>query len=76
MDTQLLRTFVVVSQTGSVTQAAEDLGYSQPGLTRQLRTLERHLGCTLFVRGTRPLTLTQAGRHRLLLADGPTDATA
>ncbi|MDR3069015.1 MAG: LysR family transcriptional regulator [Cellulomonas sp.] len=69
MEMRLLRTFVIVSRTGSITKAAVELGYSQPGITHQLKMLERHLGCILFVRDVRPLTLTPVGRRRLAVAE-------
>ena len=69
MELQLLRTFVIVSRTGSITKAAATLGYSQPGISHQLKLLERYLGCTLFVRDVRPLKLTPCGRRRLTVAE-------
>ena len=36
MDLQLLRAFLAVAELGSVSAAAEDIGYSQPGLSQLL----------------------------------------
>jgi molybdate transport repressor ModE-like protein len=53
-----------VADEGSVAAAARLLGYSQPGVSQQLATLERLLGSRLVERrpGTREATLTEAGR--------------
>jgi DNA-binding transcriptional LysR family regulator len=61
MDIQLLRTFVVVAEVGSVTLAARRLGYTQPGLSQRIRTLERTVGCRLFVRRPSGMALTEEG---------------
>ncbi|GAB3681260.1 LysR family transcriptional regulator [Angustibacter aerolatus] len=61
MDLTLLRAFVRVSDTGSVSAAAALLGYSQPGISQQIHTLERRLGCRLFQRGDGGLQLTHQG---------------
>ncbi len=65
---RLVRAFVVVADTGSVSEAAQRLGYSQPAVTRQIKELERVTGCQLFERGGLPLHLTDAGRARLPVA--------
>jgi LysR family transcriptional regulator, low CO2-responsive transcriptional regulator len=54
----------------SFTRAAEDMGVSQPTLTRQVRALETDYGVTLFERNTRRLRLTQEGWQLLELARG------
>lgn len=56
-----LRTFVRVVDAGSVGRAAEDLGVTQPALSRQLRDLEHDVGVQLLDRGTRGATPTVAG---------------
>jgi DNA-binding transcriptional LysR family regulator len=58
----LFRTFVRTVETGSFTAVARDLNSSQPTISRQIATLEDHLGCLLFQRTTRTLTLTDDGR--------------
>lgn len=68
METRLLRAFVVVAQTGTISAAADLLGYSQSTLSRQLVALEKELGCVLFARDTKPMTLTRAGQERLAAA--------
>ena len=62
MDLQLLRAFLAVAEAGSVSAAAEQLGYSQPGLSHRIQTLERELGAVLFRRHGNGMTLTREGQ--------------
>ncbi len=67
MDIRTLKYFLAVAQEENITKAAERLFISQPALSRQLQSLEDELGCQLFVRGKRSVTLTEEGfllRHR------------
>ena len=61
MELRILRYFLAVVEEQSITGAAEYLGMSQPSLSRQLREFESKLGCTLFERGSRTITLTPEG---------------
>jgi len=65
-----IEAFLTVQLTGSVTKAAELLYISQSSLSTRLRTLERELGCSLFVRGKGAcaMQLTAAGERFLPLA--------
>jgi DNA-binding transcriptional LysR family regulator len=45
-----LRCFLATYELGSLTAAAESLGYAQPSVSEQIRTLERSLGVELFHR--------------------------
>jgi DNA-binding transcriptional LysR family regulator len=56
-----LRQFSVVAEEGSIVAAAARLRIAQPALSRQLATLEREAGVTLFVRERRGIRLTPAG---------------
>lgn len=62
MDLHLLKAFLAVAEAGSVSAAAVDLGYSQPGLSQRIASLERELGCTLFRRRGKGMTLTREGQ--------------
>lgn len=55
------RVFYTVARFGSFTKAASVLLASQPNLTRTIRNLESALGCTLFVRSNRGVSLTPEG---------------
>src|SRR6188472_4219413 len=56
-----LRAFVAVAEELNFGRAAERLYITQPALSRQIRTLERLLGCTLLRRSTHRVELTIAG---------------
>ena len=45
-----LRCFLATYELGSLTAAADQLGYSQPSVSEQIRNLERSVGGTLFTR--------------------------
>ena len=57
-----LRAFEAAARHESLTRAAEELNVAHPALSRQVRDLEAWLGCALFHRHNRGLTLTDAGR--------------
>lgn len=60
-----LRYFVATVEAGTVSGAAERLHLTQPGLSRQLRQLERELGVDLFDRRAGRLVLSRTGRELL-----------
>ncbi len=60
-----LEVFEALARTGSVAQAAEITGLSQPSVSQQLRNLENALGTDLVDHGRRPMRLTPAGRSFL-----------
>ena len=61
MDIRILRYFLTVAKEQNFTKAAEQLNITQPTLSRQLASLEEELGTALFIRGSRSITLTEAG---------------
>ena len=61
MDIRILRYFLTVAKEQNFTKAAEQLHITQPTLSRQLASLEEELGTALFIRGSRSVTLTEAG---------------
>ncbi|MEM7500127.1 MAG: LysR family transcriptional regulator [Pseudomonadota bacterium] len=61
----LLRLFLRIAETGSLSGAARALGLSQPSASRQLRMLEEDLGATLLRRSTHELALTEEGERLL-----------
>ncbi|QPF73879.1 LysR family transcriptional regulator [Roseateles sp. DAIF2] len=63
MDTLLhMRAFRRIVELGGLARAADDLQVSSAGLSKQLRTLEAHLGVVLLQRTTRRMGLTDTGR--------------
>jgi DNA-binding transcriptional LysR family regulator len=72
-----LQTVLVVRQVaahGSITAAAEVLGYSQPAVSQQLRRFEERTGIALVERVGRGIRLTESGR--LLARHANTISTA
>ncbi|HET9047176.1 MAG TPA: LysR family transcriptional regulator [Casimicrobiaceae bacterium] len=61
----LLRDFLAVTRTGSLSAAALELDVSQPALTKSIRRLERHYGIALFERRARGMALTPFGETLL-----------
>jgi DNA-binding transcriptional LysR family regulator len=60
--------FVRVSESGSFSAVAREMGLSQPAISRQIAALEEHFGERLLQRTTRSLTLTDDGRDLLVHA--------
>lgn len=63
-----IRGFVAVARRMSITLAAKDLCLTQSAVSRQIQSLEEHLGTPLLIRKHRAIGLTQAGERLLLLA--------
>src|SRR3954447_885196 len=53
-----LRCFLTTYELGSLTAAADELGYAQPSISEQIRGLERTLGVQLFRRAGRGVVPT------------------
>ncbi|TCC28379.1 LysR family transcriptional regulator [Kribbella sindirgiensis] len=71
---ELLRTFLAVHRSGSITGGAEQLGLSQPTVTTQLKTLETALNRPLFDRLARGVRPTGAGDELARRVADPIDA--
>lgn len=56
------KVFYYVAKLGSLTAAAEQLYLTQPNVTKTIQRLEEQLGCTLFARTRRGVSLTNEGR--------------
>ncbi len=65
LDLTKLRAFVTLAEHLHFGRAAEALHLTQPGLSRQIQTLERQLGARLLERDRRNVALTEAGRQLL-----------
>lgn len=83
MELRHLRYLVSTVDEGTVTAAAAHLHVAQPGVSAQLRQLERELGETLLERGPRAVVPTEAGlavlphaRAALAAVDAARDAVA
>lgn len=66
---------LAVADEGSMTAAAERLRITQPSLSQQIGTLEKHLGVQLFTRTPSGVTVTVAGRAFLAEAEIATTAS-
>ena len=66
---QRLAVFDAAARCGSFTAAAQELGSTQPSVTRQVRALERTLGVTLFERTANRSRLTEAGEQLAAAVD-------
>lgn len=62
IETRLLHYFLTVAREQNITNAAKTLHITQPTLSRQMAMLEEQLGTKLFLRDSRPLTLTDEGQ--------------
>ncbi|WP_282063895.1 LysR substrate-binding domain-containing protein [Roseobacter litoralis] len=60
-----LRTFHTIAEQGTLRAAAGILGVNASAVSQQLKAFEEHLGTSLFVRSTRSVVLTDAGRTLL-----------
>ena len=69
IDTSLLRSFVAVAETGSMTTAAKQLHLTQAAVSQQIKRLEELFDRSLFEREIRRLSLTSSGG--MLLAKAP-----
>ncbi len=58
---RLFNVFLVAAETENFTQAADKLEMTQPGISQQISKLEEQLGCALFKRYGKNVTLTDVG---------------
>lgn len=71
-----IRGFVAVARRMSITLAAQDLCLTQSAVSRQIQSLEQHLGTPLLIRKHRAIALTAAGERLLHLASPWLDSLA
>lgn len=69
IETRLLHYFLAVARERNITNAAKVLHITQPTLSRQMTLLEQEIGAKLFVRESRPLSLTEEGTLLLRRAE-------
>ncbi len=61
--------FLAVARLGNVSRAAEEMYLTQPTLTARIKALEEEVGDQLFVRTSRGMRLTEAGREFVSFAE-------
>lgn len=75
-----LEYFNAIAETGSISAAMQTLNVSQAAVTEAIQRLEAHLGCLLFRRHARGMSLTHAGheflRHSQLILNNIAEAEA
>src|SRR3954465_15032953 len=76
MELRQLAYVVAVAEEGGFTRAAARVHVAQPGVSAQVRRLERELGQELLDRSGRAVTLTEAGRAVLPYARAALAAAA
>ncbi len=64
-----LRTIKAIHEAGGVARAADQLNITQSALSHQIKGLEDQAGVELFVRRSKPMTLSAAGMRLLRLAE-------
>lgn len=65
IDSDLLRSFLAIAESGNLTVASGRLGRTQSAISVQLRRLETGLGAALFIRTPKGMDLTPAGETLL-----------
>ena len=63
MDTAKIRALLAAADLGSISKAADALGYTQSGVTHIIRALEEEAGFPLLLRGNRGVRLTADGER-------------
>lgn len=63
MDTKKVRAMLLAVETGSLTAAAEQLGYTQSGMTHMMNALEDELGMKILVRSKTGVHLSPFGKE-------------
>ena len=64
MEIKQLEYFHAIVDEGNVSAAARALHMTQPPLSYQMKMLEEELQVQLFIRGTKRITLTEAGYYQ------------
>src|SRR6202021_3458956 len=68
LDTDQLRSFLAIVDSGSFTRAAERVHKTQSAVSMHIRRLEEQLGCALFVKQGRGARLTDEGEKLIEFA--------
>ena len=75
MDTETLKTFIVLAGTKNYTRAANHMFVAQSTITNRINELEKELNVSLFTRNNRTVELTDEGEQFLLFARKVIDLT-
>ena len=69
MDTESIRTFLILTKTRNYTRAADQLFVAQSTVTNRINELEKELGFSLFTRTNRSVELTVRGEKFRVYAE-------
>ena len=69
LDSRKLLAFATLARVCSFTQAAKELSLTQSAVSHAIKALEKDLGCRLFERMGRKVTITPAGLQLLQHTD-------
>ena len=61
VDTLQLKSFIAIAETGTFSQAAATVNRTQSAISLQIQKLEEQVGCALFFRTSRKVSLTPQG---------------
>lgn len=62
METKKYKVMLAVDDNGSFTRVAEELGYTQSGITQMMKSLEKEVGLPLFVKHNHGVSLTKEAK--------------
>ncbi|MEE3362851.1 MAG: LysR family transcriptional regulator, partial [Anaerovoracaceae bacterium] len=65
MENKKYEAVIRIADNGSITKTADEMGYTQSGVTQMLNSLESELGLTLFNRTNRGAVLTAEGEYMM-----------
>lgn len=65
MDNKKYEAIIHISENGSITKTADEMGYTQSGVTQMINSLESELGLKLLVRTNKGVALTSIGNTLL-----------
>ena len=65
IDLNLYKVFLIVAETGNISNAAKILFVSQPAISYSIKELENNLKVKLFIRESKGVTLTKEGKKLL-----------
>jgi DNA-binding transcriptional LysR family regulator len=68
LDPVFLRTFLVIAEGSSFSEASRRLGLGQPTVSEHVRKLEKAVGHRLFIRDTHSITMTLEGEAMVAFA--------
>ena len=67
MTLQQLRYVITVAETGTITEAAQELYISQPSLTNAIHELEKEMNIQIFNRSNKGISISKEGEDECLI---------